>query len=71
MWYIDWNQINHLESALYNIIKKSCKNIISEKSIFLMQGFKNLLPRQLLNDDSVQPVVKKTDEHRKITQSCL
>jgi len=26
-----------------------------------MQGFKNLLPRQLLNDDSVQPVVKKSD----------
>lgn len=36
-----------------------------------MQGFKNLLPRQLLNDDSLQPIVKKSDQHRKITQSCL
>lgn len=36
-----------------------------------MQGFKNLLPRQLLSDDSVQPVVKKSEQHRRVTQSCL
>lgn len=36
-----------------------------------MQGFKNLLPRQLLNDDSVQPVVRKSEEHRRTAQACL
>ncbi len=33
-----------------------------------MQGFKNLLPRNLLTDDAFQPLIKKADEHRKTTQ---
>lgn len=33
-----------------------------------VQGFKNLMKISLFNDDSFQPLLKKNDEYRKITQ---
>ncbi len=33
-----------------------------------MQGFKGLLPRNLLADDAFTPINRKTQEYRKITQ---
>lgn len=33
-----------------------------------MLGFKGLLPRQLLSDESFQPIIKKAEDYRKVTQ---
>jgi len=33
-----------------------------------VQGFKNLIKTSLFTDDSFQPLLKKADEYRKITQ---
>lgn len=36
-----------------------------------VQGFKNLIKTTLFTDDSFQPLLKKSDEYRKITQVAL
>lgn len=33
-----------------------------------VQGFKNLMKTTLFNDDSFQPLLKKNEEYRKVTQ---
>ena len=35
------------------------------------QGFKNLLKISLFNDDSFQPLLKKNEEYRKVTQLAI
>ena len=36
-----------------------------------MQGFKGLIPKQLLSDEAFQPIFKKAEEQRKATQLCI
>lgn len=36
-----------------------------------VQGFKNLINRSLLNDDSFQPLLKKSDQYRRLTQGSI
>lgn len=35
-----------------------------------MQGFKGLLPRQILNDDIFAPIFNKAEENQKAAQVC-
>lgn len=34
----------------------------------MIQGFKNLLPRNILTDEAFNPILKKTEDFRKLTQ---
>lgn len=34
----------------------------------IVQGFKNLMKISLFSDDSFQPLMKKNEEYRKVTQ---
>lgn len=36
-----------------------------------MQGFKGLIPKQLLADEAFQPIFKKAEDQRKATQLCI
>lgn len=36
-----------------------------------MQGFKGLLPRQVLSDEAFLPIYKKAEDHRKAAQMCI
>lgn len=36
-----------------------------------VQGFRNLIKTSLFSDDSFQPLLKRSDEYRKVTQVAL
>jgi len=36
-----------------------------------MQGFKALLPKQILNDEAFTPIFKKAEDHQKAAQVCI
>lgn len=36
-----------------------------------MQGFKGLIPKQIMNDEAFQPIFRKAEEQRKATQLCI
>lgn len=36
-----------------------------------IQGYRNLIKSNLFNDDSFQPLLKRSDEYRKTTQVAL
>ena len=36
-----------------------------------MQGFKGLIPKQLITDEAFQPIFKKAEDQRKATQLCI
>ena len=36
-----------------------------------MQGFKGLIPKQLLVDEAFQPIIKRAEDQRKATQLCI